>query len=78
MADFADITQHHLEQADHQREQQRLERMRSELRGLNISDCEDCGEAIPEERKQRIPTATRCVPCQEAHELRLRTQGRGR
>lgn len=35
-----------------------------------FGDCVDCGEAIPFERLQSMPTATRCVACQEKHEQR--------
>ena len=36
-----------------------LERLDAGLAGW----CEDCGEAIPQERLEAILTATRCVPC---------------
>ncbi|MCU7371602.1 TraR/DksA C4-type zinc finger protein [Paucibacter sp. O1-1] len=33
------------------------------------ADCEDCDEQIPPERRQAAPFATRCLGCQQAHEL---------
>lgn len=32
--------------------------------------CETCGTEIPTERLLAVPTATRCVPCQQRHEGR--------
>lgn len=31
-------------------------------------ECCDCGEVIPELRRQKMPSARRCVPCQQAME----------
>ena len=33
--------------------------------GTGSTDCEDCGEQIPAARRKALPTATRCVGCQE-------------
>lgn len=33
------------------------------------AECEGCGDQIPPERRQAAPWATRCLGCQEAHEL---------
>ncbi|MCK5770918.1 TraR/DksA C4-type zinc finger protein [Algiphilus sp.] len=30
--------------------------------------CEDCGGLIPVVRRERLPSATRCVGCQSVHE----------
>ena len=38
----------------------------------SLSECEDCGEDIPEERQKTIAGVTRCVACQERVERRLR------
>ena len=35
--------------------------------------CVDCEEEIPELRRQTLPSATRCVPCQARLEERLAT-----
>lgn len=31
-------------------------------------ECCDCGGVIPELRRQKMPSARRCVPCQQAWE----------
>jgi phage/conjugal plasmid C-4 type zinc finger TraR family protein len=41
--------------------------------GESRSECEDCGEAIPEARRRAVPGVTRCVACQEMEDAR---QGR--
>lgn len=33
-------------------------------------ECEICEEPIPERRRQAMPSATRCAPCQEKMEVR--------
>ncbi len=37
--------------------------------------CVDCGDPIPEPRLEAMPTASRCVKCQEAHERRKNATG---
>jgi phage/conjugal plasmid C-4 type zinc finger TraR family protein len=37
-----------------------------------VIDCIDCGEEIPEARRRAVPTAARCIGCQEKHERRTR------
>lgn len=45
-------------------------------RQLRDSDyCEDCGDEIPYERRAFSPYITRCIHCQERHDLLVR-QGR--
>jgi len=36
------------------------------LQGHGQPDCEDCGESIPAARRQAMPSAIRCVSCQQA------------
>lgn len=36
--------------------------------GTGLTHCEDCGDAIPEARRQAVPGCTRCIICQEYHE----------
>ncbi|MGE0485230.1 MAG: DksA/TraR family C4-type zinc finger protein [Gammaproteobacteria bacterium] len=43
--------------------------------GVSRSECEDCGEPIPEARRAALPGVRRCVPCQEAHDADERFQG---
>ena len=32
--------------------------------GESLDECEECGEAIPEARRQALPGVRTCVPCQ--------------
>ena len=34
----------------------------------DTTECEDCEKPIGEQRKQYMPSATRCIPCQNEHE----------
>ena len=34
----------------------------------SLSECEDCGEVIPEARRTLVPGCTRCIHCQETWE----------
>ena len=34
----------------------------------DTTECEDCEMPIGEKRKQYMPSATRCIPCQNEHE----------
>ena len=44
-------------------------RARSQLpRGKSLSKCEECGEAIPEARREAVPGVRRCIACQEAED----------
>ena len=36
--------------------------------GVSNYECDDCGEPIPEARRQAVPGCTRCVFCQEYFE----------
>ncbi len=46
-----------------------VEHARRALAGsVSRTECEDCGEAIPEARRVAVPGVRRCVPCQEAHD----------
>ena len=41
-------------------------RARSRLpRGASATDCQECGAAIPEARRQAIPGVRLCIACQE-------------
>ena len=35
-------------------------------KGESLSHCEECGEAIPEARRQAVPGVRRCIECQQA------------
>ena len=32
------------------------------------TECEDCGEEIPQARREAMPGCTRCAECQQMHE----------
>ncbi|MEM8951735.1 MAG: DksA/TraR family C4-type zinc finger protein [Pseudomonadota bacterium] len=34
--------------------------------GESLTHCEDCGEAIPERRREAVPGVRLCIACQEA------------
>ena len=36
--------------------------------GEAVRDCVDCGEKIPEPRRQAMPGVTRCIHCQSERE----------
>jgi phage/conjugal plasmid C-4 type zinc finger TraR family protein len=39
-------------------------------RGESAEYCDDCGEAIPEARRQALPGVRTCVSCQSARDAR--------
>ena len=44
-----------------------VERARQQIpRGESLSHCEECGEAIPEARRQAIVGVRLCISCQQA------------
>jgi phage/conjugal plasmid C-4 type zinc finger TraR family protein len=46
-----------------------VNRARSQIgRGESLAECEECGEPIPEARRQALPGVRRCVACQAAAE----------
>ena len=57
MADFADrasaLSEQYLAQA---------------LAAESATECEDCGEPIPETRRRAVPGCTRCIECQTDHD----------
>ncbi|UPY35524.1 TraR/DksA C4-type zinc finger protein [Sediminicoccus sp. KRV36] len=50
--------------------QESLAAVTRRLRQPGTPDCEICGEPIPARRRQEMPSARRCRPCQEAMETR--------
>lgn len=51
-------------------------RARSRLpRGESLRECEDCGEPIPEARRQAVPGVRRCVGCQSAEDAQRVERG---
>ena len=46
-----------------------IQRARSRLpRGDSLSQCEECGETIPEARRKAVPGVRLCIACQEAED----------
>ena len=46
-----------------------VKRARSQIaRGESLHECEECGIAIPEARRQAVPGVRRCVACQGSAE----------
>ncbi len=44
-----------------------IKKARSRIgQGESLLDCEECGESIPEARRQALPGVRRCIACQEA------------
>ena len=37
-------------------------------RGASRPDCEECGDPIPEARRQAVPGVRLCIACQQAHD----------
>lgn len=67
MADFADrashVTDGYIADALRRHEMQRMS-----APAESAIECEDCGEQIPEARRQAVPGCTRCIECQEFFE----------
>lgn len=63
-ADLAQQNQEHFQRLalKHHRENQ--------LTGESASECEDCGEPIPEARRLAAPGCRRCLSCQNQYERR--------
>lgn len=54
-------------------------RARSRLpSGPGLSECEACGEPIPQARRQAIPGVRRCVTCQREHDAQAAFAGYNR
>ncbi len=43
---------------------------RAQIEGEGTDDCEDCGAPIGAARRAALPSASRCVDCQERRERR--------
>lgn len=67
MADFADLastaSEGYLADA-----LARRERIRMSAPAESAIECEDCGEEIPEARRNAVPGCTRCRECQDNFE----------
>jgi phage/conjugal plasmid C-4 type zinc finger TraR family protein len=52
--------------------EQRLRRIRDAENLPSAEECEDCGDPIPEKRREAMPGCTTCVRCQAKREARKR------
>lgn len=51
-----------------------VKQARSRLRdGNSLSNCEECGAAIPEARRNALPGVRKCIGCQEMEDAENRT-----
>jgi phage/conjugal plasmid C-4 type zinc finger TraR family protein len=62
MTDFYDRAQE-LEQK--QRDAARPSGSRQPSAGCQPDPCDDCGESIPQKRREAAPGCTRCITCQD-------------
>lgn len=58
----------HAEMERDQQELQQIAAARERMRTGDYGQCIDCGADIAPARLQALPSAERCVPCQERHE----------
>ena len=67
--DDADIAQANREHFDRLALQRQLNSMPT---GEAAAECEECGDPIPEKRRQVAPGCTRCIGCQHHYERKLK------
>lgn len=67
MADVADLAEIELELMERER-QLMIERM--QLRGVSLTHCAECDEAIPQARQVAVPGVRLCFDCQQIGEMR--------
>jgi DnaK suppressor protein len=60
----------HAEKERDQQELQQIEGARERMRQGRYGECVDCGAGIALARLRALPSAERCIPCQEVHEQR--------
>jgi DnaK suppressor protein len=58
----------HAEKERDQQELQQIEGARERMRQGSYGECVDCGAAIALARLRALPSAERCIPCQEMYE----------
>ncbi|WP_457812940.1 TraR/DksA C4-type zinc finger protein [Sinorhizobium meliloti] len=64
------------EQRVEQEKEAAITAARSALAGHGLNECEECGKPIGEARRRAMPSATRCILCQDTHERELRKVNR--
>lgn len=60
------------EQRVEQEKEAAIAAARSALAGPGLVECEECGKPIGEARRRAMPSATRCILCQDVHEREQR------
>ncbi|MDO9584755.1 MAG: TraR/DksA C4-type zinc finger protein [Desulfomicrobium sp.] len=65
MADYADIAAAREAEI---RADALAARKSSPVTTASATECEECGDPIPERRRQAVPGCTRCVACQDEKE----------
>jgi phage/conjugal plasmid C-4 type zinc finger TraR family protein len=66
-ADLLDLAQAHTARETEMRIHAIRERRHT---GQGTKSCTDCGAPIPESRRDRVPNARRCTPCEARQEAR--------
>lgn len=66
MSDEADLAQ----RLDERQRAAAIAIVRAQTERDGADDCEDCGAPIAPERRAALPSATRCIGCQERFERR--------
>ena len=56
-------------QLDERNRAEAIDAARAMVEREGTPDCEACGEPVGTERRLAAPWATRCIDCQQAHEL---------
>jgi hypothetical protein len=44
------------------------QKLSKQTQSPSLTECQDCGEDIPQARQQAMPGVRRCIFCQELHE----------
>lgn len=53
-----------------------IQNMRINHNAVSATHCRDCGEEIPERRREAVAGCQRCVSCASDIELRLKQEGK--
>lgn len=80
MADEADLAGEYIEHWSSELEQTRRAERERELKQAGTVYCDECGDEIPAERREKHPHVRFCVPCKtllEAEEARRRALSGG-
>lgn len=53
----------------------RMRRARDAVQGPGLEECEDCGEEIPQARRDAVPGVRLCVDCQQGKDNAFKARG---